>query len=154
MIVRMRMPFDMPVTVGAAFWIERGFDMLDLSAEPLQQVQDHMILADAQPVGKNLGWQMPVAKMPGNADEFTRIGSPHFDQFFRRCLDNDDCAIAQLQTVTVSQHPCICEVEQDLATRCASQNEPAPMAIVIGKHHPVGRLVTPGAGIQNVARFG
>ena len=51
--------------IGAAFRIERRLDLDDARAETLDHRLDHVVTADAQALGHDLGRQMPVAEMPG-----------------------------------------------------------------------------------------
>ena len=64
--------------IGAAFGIERRFDLDEARAQPSDHCLDHMIAADAQSSGRDLGRQMPIAEMPGEADQMLRIMSPDF----------------------------------------------------------------------------
>ena len=54
--------------IGAAFGIERRFDLDHARAEPLHHRLDDMIAPDPQAFWHDLRRQMPVAEMPGEAN--------------------------------------------------------------------------------------
>ena len=63
-----------PSGVSAAFGIKRGFDRTQPSAQAGHHLGQHVIGADTQPVADNLQRQMPVAEMPGNAQQGGSVG--------------------------------------------------------------------------------
>ena len=60
--------------IGADFRVERRVEPGQLAAEPLDHRGDDMIGADAQPLAGDLQRQMPVAEMPGDAQQVGRVG--------------------------------------------------------------------------------
>ena len=94
MAVRMAVPMVMVMAViipgmrlgaaiGAAFRLKRRLDMRDRRAEPLKHRLDDMIGPDADDAPADLGGQMPVAEMPGDAGKLRGIPSAHLDQRLR-----------------------------------------------------------------------
>ena len=91
MIVTMLMPMHRRGRdIGAAFGIERGFDLDHGGAEPPRHILDDMVAADAQAFLQKLGRQMTITQMPGDAHERRGVRAANFRQFFRRGDDFDD----------------------------------------------------------------
>ena len=55
--------------IGSAFRIEGRLDIDQLRPESLQHVLDDVILPDAQAIRHDLRWQVPVADVPGQANQ-------------------------------------------------------------------------------------
>src|ERR1700676_954682 len=69
--------------IGAAFGIERRLDLDDAGAEALYHRLDDVIAPDPQALRHDLGRQMAVAEMPGEANQMLRIAAPDLDQRLR-----------------------------------------------------------------------
>src|ERR1700751_3432957 len=74
MIIMMVMvvPVRHGTVIGAALGRERRLDRPDRGAETDKHFRDHMVLADADTLGADLGRQVPVAEMPGEAEQEMR----------------------------------------------------------------------------------
>src|SRR5712675_656940 len=59
--------------IGAAFGVERRLDLDHARAEPLHHRLDDVIAPDPQALRHDLGRQMTIAEMPGDADQMLRI---------------------------------------------------------------------------------
>src|SRR5712675_1175562 len=59
--------------IGAAFGVERRLDLDHARAEPLHHRLDDVVAADPQALRHDLGRQMTIAEMPGDADQMLRI---------------------------------------------------------------------------------
>ena len=66
--------------IRPALGIERRLDLDDARAQTLHHRLDDVIPADAQAFWHDLGRQMAVAEMPGDANQMQRIGAPDLDQ--------------------------------------------------------------------------
>jgi len=88
--------------IGAAFRIERSFDLDEARAQTSHHRLDHMVAADAQSPRGDLGRQMPVAEMPGEANQMLRIASPDFKERLGRCHHLDQPAVFQYQRVAAA----------------------------------------------------
>ena len=89
--------------IRAAFGLKWRLDQRDLCAESFNHVYDHMILADPQPAFEDFCWQVPVSKMPGDADQGMRRIAHNFRKAFRRSFHNHHGAVVEFQTVAVEQ---------------------------------------------------
>jgi len=70
--------------IGAAFGIERRFDLDHAGAKALHHRLDDVIAPDTQALGHDLRRQMAVAEMPGEPNQMVRILSANFQQRLRR----------------------------------------------------------------------
>ena len=129
--------------IGAAFGIERRFDLDDLGAEALDHVLDHMIAADAQALGHELRRQMAIAEMPGDTHEMAGIGAADFDQRLGGGDHFDHAAVFQHQTVAAAQRDSLGKVEQEFQPMRARHRHAAAMAPVEIEHDGVGGLFRP-----------
>lgn len=91
--------------VRTRFGIEGSHGVLEASAEPREHLLEHMVGADAQPVGEDLGRSVSVAEMPGEARERARIWGQHLDHRLGRGAHEDASAVLEHQTVAVAQMP-------------------------------------------------
>lgn len=81
--------------IGAAFRIERRFDLDDPRAEPLHHRLDDVIATDAQAPPRDLGRQMAVAEMPADPNQVLRVVAADLRQRLRRRHDLDQPAIVE-----------------------------------------------------------
>ena len=118
MIVRMVMRMGLvamaaTACIGAAFGIEWRLDLDQARAEPFDQRLDHVIAANAQGRGRDLGRQMAIAKMPGQADQVVRVRSLDLDQGFGCGHHLDQPAVFQHQRIAAAQHDGAFQIEQE-----------------------------------------
>ena len=126
--------------VGAAFRLERPLDLDDLGAKPLQHLGDDMILPDPQPFRPDLGLQVPVAEVPGNAGLMQGIASAHFQQRFGFGDDVDEAAVLQRIGIAMTEGRRLGQIDQDLqAAHCRDHAAPPP-AVLEGQDDAVDRL--------------
>jgi hypothetical protein len=101
--------------IGAAFGIERRFDLDHAGAEPFDHRLDDVIAPDTQALGRDLRRQMTVAEMPGDPNQMVRVGTPDFGQRLRRrdhLLSSRTSASPPRSTVALSRSsrnssPCV-----------------------------------------------
>jgi len=129
--------------IGAAFGIERRLDLDDSRAKPLHHRFDHMISADAQRLGHDLGRQMPVAEMPGDPDQMVRIGAANFNKRLRRCDHFDQPAVVEHQRIAAAQRDGVFEIEQELKPARAAHRHAPPVPVVEIEHDGIGRGFRP-----------
>jgi hypothetical protein len=64
--------------IGAAFWIERRFDLDQARTQPLHHCFDHVVAPDAQAASGDLCRQVTIAEMPGDTNQMLRIAAADF----------------------------------------------------------------------------
>lgn len=99
--------------IGAAFGIERRLDLDDAGTETLHHLLNDVIAANPQALGHDLGRQVPVAEMPGEAHEMCGISAADLDQRFWRGHDFDAAAVFQHQGIATAQGDGVFEIEQE-----------------------------------------
>jgi len=125
--------------IGAAFRIERRFDLDQARAQPSQHRLDHMIAADAQSPLRDLGRQMPIAEVPGKPHQMLRIAPPDFQQRLGRGHHLDQSAIFEHQRVAAAQGDRMFQIEQEFQPARALHHHPPTVAIVKIEHDAIGR---------------
>jgi hypothetical protein len=141
-VVAMLMPLA-AAFVSAAFGIERRLDLDDARAQPLHHRLDHMIAADAQSPLRDLGRQVSVAEVPGEADQMLRVARPDFQERLGRRHHFDQPAIFELQCVAAAQGDRIFQIEQEFQPTRALHRHSPTVAIVKIEHDAIGRRLAP-----------
>ena len=126
--------------IGADFGVEGRFEPSDPAAEPGHHLGDHMVGADAQPLAGDLQRQMPVAEVPGDAQQVGRDRRP----LFRRpapaaARDPEIAAAVEFETVALDQVMRPRQVEQIGFARIGDQADAAAVPVEIGEGHRVDR---------------
>lgn len=129
--------------IGAAFGIERRFDLDDLGAKTLHHLLDDMIAADAQALGHDLRRQMAIAEMPREPHQMAGIGTTDLDQWLRRCDHLDQAAVFQHQSVAAAQGNGVFEIEQEFQSARPRHRHAATMTIVEVENDGVYRRLFP-----------
>ncbi len=144
MIVRIAVLMIMEAAfIGATLGIERRLDLDHARAQSPDHGFDDVVPADAQALCHDLRRQMPVAEMPGDADQMLRIARPDLEQRLGRRHHFNQSSILQHQRIAATQRHRIFQVEQEFeAARCGHRHPP-PVAVVEVEHDRVGRRVLP-----------
>lgn len=129
--------------IGAAFGIERRLDLDDARPQPLHHRLDDVIAPDSQAFWHDLGRQMAVAEMPGDANQMLRIGPSNFQQRLRRRYDFDQPAVIEHQCVAAAQRDRVFQVEQEFKSPRARHRHPPPVPIVEIEYDGIGGRFRP-----------
>jgi hypothetical protein len=142
----MRMALVMRVAglgIGAAFGIERRFDLDDARAQAFHHRLDHVVAADAQALRHDLRRQMTVAEMPGEPHQMLRIDAADLDQRLG-CRDHlDHPAVFQHKSVAAAQGDGVLEIEQECEPPRAGHHHSPPVPIVEIEHDGIGSSLSP-----------
>ena len=132
--------------IGADFRVERRLAPGDPAAEPRHHRGDDMIGADAQPLAGDLQRQMPVAEMPGDAQQARGLSAVDLDDRLGGGAHPDIAAVVELEPVAFGQMLGARQIEQKRRARIGDQPDAAAMPVEIGQRHRVDRrLVRPMA---------
>lgn len=142
MIVAMMMRMHR-LRIGPALGVESGLDSPDLPAEALHHRLDHVVAADAQLLPRDLNRQMPVAEMPGEAQQMLRAFRADLGQRLARAQDFHQAPILELQRVARAQGDRLRQIEQEIQAAHAFHGEAAAMAIIEIEHHGIGGIAAP-----------
>ena len=129
--------------IGAAFGIERRFDLDHARAQSLHHRLDDMVAPDPQAARGDLRRQMAVAEMPGDPDQMLRISAADLDQRLRRRDNLNQPGIVEHQRVAAAQRDGIFQVEQEFKPARARHRHPPPVPIVEIEHDRIGRRQAP-----------
>lgn len=129
--------------IGATFGIERRLDLDKAAAEAPDHVGDDVVAPDAQSARRDLGRQMAVAEMPGDAHQMLGIRPPDLDQWFGGCDHFHQPAVFQHQGIATAQRHGLLEIEQEGEPTGALHGEASTVAVVETEHHRIGRLTGP-----------
>jgi hypothetical protein len=135
--------------IGAAFGIERRLDLDHARAQPPDHRLDNVVAADPQALWHDLGRQMAVAEMPGDADQMMRVGAPDLGQRLGRSHYFDQPAILEHQRVAAAQRHRVFQVEQELKSPGAGHRHPPPVPIIEIEHDGIGRRLLPAMLPEN-----
>ena len=149
-IVRIRRVGMAVAGIGAAFGIERRFDLDHACAEPLHHGLDDMIAPDAQGLGHDLRRQMAVAEMPGDPNQMLRVVAADLRQRLWRRHDLDQPAILEHQRVTAPQRDRVFQIEQELKPARARHRHASAVTIVEIEHDGIGRRLAPAMRPANL----
>ena len=129
--------------IGAAFGIERRLDLDHARPQSLHHRLDDVIAPDPQALSHDLGWQMAVAEMPGEANQMLRVGTPDLEQRLGGRNHLDQPAIVEHQRIAATQRDGVFQVEQKLQSPRPRHRHPPPVPIVEIEHHGIGRRLDP-----------
>ena len=89
--------------IGADFRVERRLEPGDPAAEPRHHLGDDMVGADAQPLAGDLQRQMPVAEMPGDAQQIGRTVGRDLEDRLGGGAHPQIAAAVEFETVALDQ---------------------------------------------------
>jgi hypothetical protein len=138
--------------IGATFGIERRLDLDDPRAEPLHHRLDDMIAPNAQALRHDLGRQMAVAEMPGDADQMQGVGAADFNQRLGGGHHLDQPAVFQHQRVAAAQRDGVFEIKQEFQPTRPRHRRPPPVPVVEIEHDGIGRRLRPAMLSENLGR--
>ena len=124
--------------IGAALGIERRLDLDDARAQSLHHRLDDVVPADAQAFWHDLGRQMAVAEMPGDANQMQRIGAPDLDQGLGGRDHLDQPPVLQHQRVAATQRHGVFQIEQEFEPARPRHRHPPPVPVVEIEHDGIG----------------
>ena len=139
------------MAVGAALGIERALHAAHLGAEAAGHVGDDVVVADVDDARADLGGEVAVAEVPGDAGERPLVAAGDLQQPLGRRLDGDDAAVLQAEAVAGGEHRGLGEVEQEAEAASPGQRDATPGAVVVVEADDVGRLRIPEAGAEELS---
>jgi hypothetical protein len=113
--------------VSATFWLKWHAHLHERCSKALQHMLNHMIGPYAKNRLLDLGRQMPIPQMPGNAHQLTWIVVPDFNGELRRGLDLQPSPIVQLQAIAVRHCNRCWQIEKDFFALVRSHADAATM---------------------------
>ncbi len=140
------------VGIGAALGVEGGSDVRHDRAEVVDHVLDNRVVADAQPVAEELGRQVAVAEVPGNAQQIDRRLCRDLAERLGRRIDGNDAAVLQHQPVAIPEWHRLRQVEQEFQLAGSRHRHAPAVALVVIEDDAVGGFPRPLPGGVDVGR--
>jgi hypothetical protein len=125
--------------IGADFGIKGGLEPRYPAAEPYNHLGGNMIGQNAQPITGDLQRQMPVAQMPGDAQQIRRISRLNIEDRLGSGADAQKAAAFQFQTIAFDKVVGPREIEQKILARIGFEPDAPAMPIEIGERNRVDR---------------
>jgi len=132
--------------IGAAFRLERRFDLDHLGAKPGRHGGEKMVAPQPDGIRQDLCRRVTVAEMPGDARELQRIVQANLVEGLGRRLDGDDAPVFEYEAVAVPQADRFGEIEQERDPAPSRHRHPPAMPVVIVEDDAVRRFRAPGPG--------
>jgi hypothetical protein len=146
-VVAVVMPGHGAMPIGPAFWIERRLNEGDPRAKTTHHVLNHVIAADAQFRPHNLGRQMAVAEMPGNANEVIGVPRPDLGQRLGARNHQDHAALAEIEPAIGDERHGFRKIEQKRRATHALHCHASAMTVFVIENDPIkDRALGKGAG--------
>ena len=137
-VIMLAMRMRLGGLIGAALRLERRLHHFDRGAEAARHLLQHGIAGDADAVGEQLGRDMAVAEMPGEARQMMRVAR---DDLRHRLLGGDHrdrASVLERNPVILLQPGGFRQVEQEHHVALAAHGDAPAVAPVMGQHHAVG----------------
>lgn len=136
--------------VGPAFGIERRLDGAHLAAEALDHRVDDVIAADAQAAAGDLHGEVPVAEVPGEAQQVLGVFGADLAQRFGRADNLHEPPVLQLHRVARAQGDRRRQIEQEGQAADGFHRDAAAMPVVEIEHDGIGGLALPVASGDDI----
>jgi hypothetical protein len=136
----------------AALRLEGGLDVGHEPAETNHHVLKDMIAADTQPSAEDLHIRVPIAQVPGQADEIKRMTAFDLGEQFDTTADAHNRSIVEHKTVAVSQVGRVRQIQQKTRAALGDQHQAPSMPIVGAENHAVDSGCVPLARWFDFAR--
>ena len=118
--------------------VEGGLCVSDEAAETDDHSFEHMIAADTQLVAEDLHVRVPIAQMPGEADEINCRMAFDLGKRFDRAVHAHNRSIVEDKSIAFPQHGCVRQVKQKTGAPLRGQHQASTMPIVSAENHPIG----------------
>jgi hypothetical protein len=132
--------------------LEGGLNVGHEPAKTNHHILKHMIAADTQPIAEDLHIRVPIAQMPGQADEIKRMTAFDLGEPFDATADAHDRSIVEHETVAIPQVGRVRQIQQKARAALSGQHQAPAMPIVGAKNHAVNRGCVPLARRLDFAR--
>lgn len=124
--------------VGAALGLERTLDLADLRTEPLQHVGDDVIAPDPEPGGPDLGLEMAIAEVPGEAHQMTGVAAADLGKLLRLGDDLDQPVIIEHEGIAMGERRAFGEIDQQRLAADRRHRPPPPAPVLKIQDDAVG----------------
>ena len=120
--------------------VERALHRPHLGAEAAGHIGDHVVLADVHDAGGDLGREVAVAEVPGDAGERPLVAAGDLQQPLGRRLDGDDAAVLQPGPSPGASTGALARSAEAPAARPGQGDAPPGAVVVVRCATSAGRL--------------
>ena len=117
--------------------LEGGLCVSDESAEADDHSFEHMVAADTQLVAEDLHVRVPIAQMPGEADEIKCRMAFDLGKGFDGAFHAHDRSIIEDKSVAFAQHGGVRQIKQKTGAPLRGQHKAPAMPIVSAENHAI-----------------
>ena len=104
---------------------------MTLQPWPTHHFGEDVIFFDIDRIGSDLRRRVPIADMPGDAQEPQRIFGLNFQEFLRRRFNHNKPPIFELQRIAVIEPGGFIKIEQEFEIAVAGQPNAAPLPVLM-----------------------
>jgi hypothetical protein len=115
--------------IGAGLRRERLADVSDAGSQALEHPGDDAIAADQDAAGLDLGLEMAVADVPGEAEEMAAVAAAHLAELLGGGQDFDKPSVVEHQVVAVIEPDGPVEVDEHLIAVAQREHLAAEMTL-------------------------
>src|SRR5262245_48207884 len=116
--------------VGAAFRLKCRLQMDQPRAEAAEHVFDDVIRSNAKSLVPQFGRHVPVAEVPREPHELTRVVSANIDHRLGCSTNHEPSAIFDLLPIAIAHRRRAVQMEKNFVSLICNQTNPAPMPVV------------------------
>ena len=102
-----------------------------------------MVIGDVDRTLCKLCGRMPVADMPGEPHQAQAVFRADFEQLFRRCVDQHQTPIVELQRIAMMEHGGLFEIEKQFETTLARERHAAAVPGIVIERDLIGHPLRP-----------
>lgn len=136
--------------ISPALGVEGRFDQAHFTAQTLNHRLDHMIMADAQALARDLHRKMPVTKMPRETKQVLEARRSDLGELFSSTNHFHHSAVFELQRIACAERHRLRQIEQEIQSPHPFHRETAAVAIVEIQHDSISRVALPVALGENI----
>jgi hypothetical protein len=136
----------------ADLWLEGGLYVGHEPAETGYHLFKHMIAADTQLVAENLHVRVPIAQVPGQAEEIKCVSAFDLGERFNTAAHAHDRSIVEDETVAIPQYSRVRQIKQKAGSTLRGQHATPTMPIVGTENHAIDGGCVPLAHRLDFAR--
>jgi hypothetical protein len=114
-------------TVCAALRLKRCVYLPKVCSKAIQHVFDHMVRANSKHIVSDLGRQVTISQVPGEADKLMGIFVRYFNNVFGCSLNFQPPSVFHLQTIPICHRNRLRQVEKDVFALICSESKAASM---------------------------
>lgn len=140
-VVPMVVAMAAAVVVCPLLGLERALDGGDAAALAPHHLGEHVVFLDVDRLGRDLGRRMPVAHVPGDAQQAQRVLGADLEKLLRGGLHLHEAPVLELQRIAVVEDGRLLEVHEEGGASGSGQHHAAPVAALVVERHRVGHAL-------------